>query len=310
MTVFFFIKYFLKDFHQYFDKISNCNAIFTFDLEDSLLEIGSESKTSFIKQKYRDILRFLLCNYPAILKYPIAVRVNHPDTIEFQKDLAVLETLNFVNWNTIILPKIESSKSVSKAISDLKSHQVNFENIGILIESEKGVINLNNIIKEATPDVKYVFFGHADYNLDRKILPFKHQLDEEYWDWVQRLLDILQSEDLTFINSPCLYLKDKKLFLYNLHKLSQFNFKKIGQLTLSLEQSFLCQKTSGINRSFSNLKKRKEKRSVVKYARELTDIYKDQSSEKSFSISENHYLICPQEYKMANEFLKARTWTS
>ncbi|MFZ9955385.1 MAG: hypothetical protein ACO3E1_04605 [Flavobacteriales bacterium] len=36
MKAFFYIKYFEIGFHKYFEKIQACDAIFTFDLEDSI----------------------------------------------------------------------------------------------------------------------------------------------------------------------------------------------------------------------------------------------------------------------------------
>lgn len=305
MKAFYFVKYFIEAYPQYFNKISECGAVFTFDLEDSIKDVTSNRKTVLLKQEYRDILITLFSSYSFLQKYSLAVRVNHPEGKEFVKDLAALQKLKFVDWNTIIIPKVESLETVLKVIADLNARQVKFKNVGILIESEEGFNQLSNIISKRPSFLKYIFFGHADYNLDCERLPFKHQNDNLYWHWIQRFSDIMSSEDLTFINSPCLYLKNDDLFLYNLQKLRKINFMNTGHLTLTLQQTLLCNKTSGLDNILPIMEGREKELSVKDYAEELIRIYHLQHSEKSFSITEDDYFICPQEYKMACEFLQS-----
>jgi citrate lyase beta subunit len=303
VKVFYFIKYFENGFSTYFNKIMNSIAVFTFDLEDSIHDFYDEAKSCKLKDKYRQILRNVLFQNSTILKgNNIAIRINNPSTKEFSKDINFLKGLNEITWETIIIPKVESTDQIKITLQELRRYQVKFQNIAIFTETTKGLLALKEIISNNFPELKYVIFGHADYNLDNKIFPFIHQAETEYWSWVEKIFKELKDSDVMFINSPCLFLGDDDLFIYNLNKLSDIFKGQFGQMTLTLNQTIIC--NSFIKSDFDKYKySNKKKIEETKFALDLIKTVNGTESDKSFSINEVQYLTCPQEVLMAKLFL-------
>jgi len=158
-------------------------------------------------------------------------------------------------------------------------------------------INSNNII-----ELKYVIFGQADYNLDNRIFPFIHQDGDQYWNWVEKIFSDLIDSNVIFINSPCLFLNKNDLFLYNLKKLSSICKNRFGQMTLTLNQTSMCNNFKEIDFGSLNYPS-KESFDEVKFALGLINEDSRKRSDKSFSINENNYFVCPQEVIMARLFL-------
>jgi citrate lyase beta subunit len=282
MKAFFYIKYFENGFKEYFEKTQKSDAIFTFDLEDSIHDFSDQHKSTALKEKYRTILENILNeNIDAIQKSSIAIRINHHSTHEFEKDIELLKRLKDAHWQTIILPKTESVNEVQFVLQKLKSAKINFQNISILIESEKGIVALEEIVSANINELHYVHFGHADYNLDRKIFPFKHQDQDDYWRWIERITRELKNTNIIFINSPFLLLNDRDLFNYNLQKLYRLLKEKCGQMTLNLKQTIICNNfkksdSTDFNCTFTT---RIDK---FDFAKELIESIESNASNKSF----------------------------
>ena len=303
MQAFFFIKYFLDGFDSYFKKIIKSDAIFVFDLEDSIKSVIFEDKTESLKNNFRKVLVDIFQLYPQVSNYPIAVRVNHPRDKEFLEDIKALKEISQVNWNTLIIPKVEDVETLEYAKRCLNDSEIRYSRLGALIESSEGLKNVNSIIKNRPEDLKVVIFGHADYNLDSGTFPFAHQNHPLYWDWVNQITSIMNSDDLTFVNSPCLYLKNDALFNYNLQKLNRCQVKKLGQLTLTLNQSILCNRFKPCD-TLNNPIKVIQNDDPLAMAKEIVERHKNKNDGKSFSIDSSDYLISPHEYTAACLILK------
>jgi len=305
MKVFYFIKYFENGFSTYFDKIKDCIATFTFDLEDSIHDFYDQNNSRLLKEKYREILKKVLCEEAIILKNKsIAVRINNPETKEFLKDIELLSELKDTNWDTIIIPKVENSDQIRITLQELNKNHVNFQNIAIFCETTKGMLALKKIISDQVPELLYVIFGHADLNLDKKIFPFIHQSETTYWKWIEEIFCELKGTKISFINSPCLFLGDNELFYFNLYKLSSIFKESFGQMTLTLNQTIICNRFLTGDYNSMNYPSRKVI-DKTKYALDLIKTNDFKKSEKSFSINEEKYLTCPQEVFMARSIIES-----
>jgi citrate lyase beta subunit len=304
MVTYFFIKYFSEGFDQYFEKISKSNSIFTFDLEDSIKSVESELRTDALKTNSRLTLYALLTSNNYLSKFPLAIRVNHPCSGEFVKDLEVLQKASHITWDTIIFPKVENLETIEFGIECLKGNLVSFNKISILIESKKGVLGISDILSRKPPQLKVIMFGHADYNLDLGIFPFLHQNHEVYWEWISNIIENIKTKDITFVNSPCLYLKHDDLFIYNLDRLCQLKIGKVGQITLNLSQTLLCHSyRSNIDASTRYLP-HETGDDPTTFAQKIVESFKHQMNGKSFLVNHNNYLISPHEYHAASCYLK------
>jgi len=303
--VFFFIKYFKLDFMNYFNTIKNLNAIFLFDLEDSIQDSFDITKSLKLKKKYRTILKeILIKNNEINLNYKIGIRINVLTSEEFSKDIKLLASLKSVNWETIIIPKIETRKDIEFIIAILEEKEIKYNHLTIIAETKKGVSNLCEIIHPEIKKLKYVIFGHADFNADNEIFPFKHQNHKDYWDWVDEIIYKLRETSLVFVNSPCLFLNDSILFksiLDNLH--CRFN-SEFGQVTLTVNQtkmSLLHEHSEPISTNNSDL----IKLDPLIFAKSIMMMVDSKKLDKGFVINEKGYLISPHEIVLAKKLLNS-----
>ncbi len=303
MKVFYFIKYFEIGFKTYFEKINKCKATFTFDLEDSIHDFNDSKMSSLLKERYRKILLNIFNqNLDISRNNSIAIRINNPASEEFFKDIMLLKELNEVQWETIIIPKVENVNQIKITLQELKNNQVEFKNIAIFIETKDGMSALKDIISNTIPELKYVIFGHADYNLDNEIFPFIHQYEKQYWGWVKNISCELVDSDIIFINSPCLFLDDDTIFTFNLKMLNSLSKKEFGQMTLTLGQTLMCNNFK--EEEFGTLNYfNKKSIDKVEFAVNMIKEASLKKTDKSFSINTDNYLICPQEMVMARKFL-------
>ena len=307
MDAYYFIKYFPDGFDNYFDKIKGCQAIFTFDLEDSIQDVDSLRKTQKLKKTYRRYLSEIYKQNNDIFSSPVAVRLNKPGSQEFSRDIRALSLISGINWKTIIIPKVESPESLEFAIHALQSNSIQFDGIGALIESSTGVCNLDDIIR-VQPYLTTVIFGHADYNLDQGFFPFIHQHDELYWTVVKEITEKLAGSGITFVNSPCLHLSNDQLFLHSLDRLYSLRPDNIGQLTLTLNQSLLCKAHQPHPYTAENkIIMVENPGKKLDQAKRLIDLFKVNNVGKSFSINQDMYLVSPHEYLQASRIVRDHT---
>ncbi|WP_339704839.1 aldolase/citrate lyase family protein [uncultured Kriegella sp.] len=302
MEVLHFIKYFSKGFTSYFNKISKNRAVFIFDVEDSIQDLSSETRNHDLKQKYRDILRALLKSTEGIYQnHRIGIRINSFNSKEFEQDITLLKDLKEVQWETILIPKVENRLEIEQVLFILHHNNIKFNNIGIFAETRKGVSSLKEIIEPAVPELKYVIFGHADYNIDSDIFPFIHHSEVTYWKWVTNILDHMNGSNLTFINSPCLFLKDDELFNFTLNQLNFMCTGNYGQMTLTHKQTELCNQYSPTKpyvTSFPPIEK-----DPIAYANYILAKLVAKDADKSFCVDDKGYLMSPHEILMAQKIL-------
>ncbi len=298
MEVLFFIKYFSTGFTSYFNKISKSKAVFIFDVEDSIQDIGNETRNRVLKQKYRDILRALLnANEEIYQKERIGIRLNSVHTKEFEKDILLLKDLKKVHWETILIPKIENRFEIEEVLSTLYKNNIKFNNIGIFAETRKGMSSLKEIIEPVSYKLKYVIFGHADYNIDSDIFPFIHHGEATYWKWVTTILTQMSGSNLTFINSPCLFLGDDELFNFTLNQLNYICKEKYGQMTLTYKQTKLCNQYLPTKPNFTSFPI--IEKDPIAFAKNILGKLAGKDADKSFCIDDKGYLMSPHEILMA-----------
>lgn len=306
LKILYFIKYFEQDFMEYFRKIRDKKSIFIFDLEDSIQDVLSPDKNEKLKEKYRKILTKLLVNNQEIYQNSkIGIRINGIHSAEFKKDIQLLTELKIVNWETIILPKIESRQEILQLQEVLDLNAIKYESITIIAETKKGVDSLHEIASPQIKKLKYVIFGHADYNADEQIFPFVHQNNDRYWTWVEGIVKHLEGTELVFVNSPCLFLEEQSFFKSMLNKLSQITSVEIGQVTLTHQQSKMCFNHVATNEIHFPYAQSTET-DPIHFAKTIVDHLKIKNTDKSFMIDDKNYLICPHEISLAQKLLHSK----
>jgi citrate lyase beta subunit len=301
-----FVKYNSNTNQEHLNKYSGTGAVICFDLEDSAYDWVNPGNSRNLKAEARTNLEsvFRVAGQNAG-KYKLAVRINADDKYEFEKDL---EFLSGKYVHSVFLPKADCPETIYSLYNKLKNSEVTFEELLPVIETQKALINLPGIIKDSAEYFSKVVFGHCDYNMSISSLPFFHQQNNEYWKWVNRVIDVISEKNITFVNSVFLGLDNKEFFekmLSHLHHICKGNF---GQITLTSKQSGSC---NNYNKAFTGFKKLIDDRSELtipdNYPSDTIKNFEDGYKVKGSTVIVNdNILISPQEYLTCKNYLHSK----
>ncbi len=227
-----FTDRFREGFFQYKQIISKLDGIICFDLED-IIHPHLISNTDARKDLHRrHIIKGLSRFKSTELKRDFGIRINPTYSPAFYKDVNFLNK-NIPAINCIFLPKTESPEALQKAIELI---QTDFVEIIPIIESQRGMDNLVDILSVEDSRFRKIAFGHCDFNLDTNIFPFIHQDNSQYWEWINYLHIKCIQHEKDLINSPVLVIHPDNYFKANLQKTKQFSRIK-GQISLCKRQT-------------------------------------------------------------------------
>ena len=292
LASYYFIKYNQFTNLNHINKYAQTNAIICFDFEDSI-------KNSQEKILHRNYFKVILNEIiPKANSIKIGVRLN-ADNNELQKDI---ETLKNQKIYSILIPKVENSEQIRAIEKKLIHNNIDFEELIPIIESSDGLKNLSKLIRDAPKRVKKIGFGHCDYNLSIKSLPFFHQNTTQYWKWIKGFSKILKAKDISFINSAYLDLANLDFFKSMLENLQGIFGANCSQFCLTSKQSLLV-------KNFSKLEPHQNFELLLNNCYDLTlssnfiegiiSEFEQDSFNRNFAISkQTNSLISPQEYKM------------
>jgi citrate lyase beta subunit len=271
-------------------------AVICFDLEDSVCNWIDENQNQNLKKEYRKILNKIISEINSQSKQVnIGIRIN--SSVSKFQDLD-FESIPFGSRiNTLLIPKVEKFKDIDNVENILKTRGIIFNEIIPIIESKKGLENLEETL-EANLKIKKVGFGHCDYNLSIQAFPFFHQVSAEYWKWVNRMIKSLKKYNIKFINSAFLNLNDSAIFQSILSHLQVIYPNNFGQFTLSHNQTILC-------KSFSENLITKDGIATIRFdlsynKRMLTSLissFEIDNNGQGFTIkADTNTIVSPQEY--------------
>ncbi len=233
MKIYQFIKYNNKTSISHIKHYGNDDLILCFDFEDGIQNGLDESQTEGLKEKHRQYFIDLLPKFDNNCK--IGIRVNTKNSNEFKKDLFVIKDKSF---HSIFLPKIQTTKELISIIKSIDDNNIKYEEIVPIIEDKTGLEYLDRIIK--VTNIKNIAFGHCDYNLSLGVFPFFHHKNHEYWKWVNKILSVINKENVCFINSAYLSYNDIDFFGSMINHLGKITNNNFGQFTLSNIHTKAC----------------------------------------------------------------------
>jgi citrate lyase beta subunit len=301
-----FIKYNSSTSIESLKKKGESGAVICFDLEDSIHNWINGDDGRERKQEYRELLTRLLLNLEKeSIAISTGIRINSYESGLQPADIDSIPSN--VRIHSILIPKVENKNHIDSVVDRLNARNIVFNEIIPIIESRKGLDNLNDIISSKYK-ISKVGFGHCDYNLSIGAFPFFHQDSFEYWKWVTRILEVLKPNHIKFINSAYLSLNDSVFFqnmLSYLHFLCKDYF---GQFTLSFQQTLLCNsfiQNFDIRKGIA--KNRLDLGFDKKMLTNLTTSFETENKGQGFTLlPEKGILISPQEYCSAKQHLRNR----
>jgi len=298
-----FIKYNSATSPESFRKKGETGIIVCLDLEDSMFNWIDGTDSNALKIESRKAIELILRQLKSesiMTKIGIRINSNHSGIQHLDIESFPVNS----NIHTILIPKVEEKYDIDSVAESLRSRNIFFNEIIPIIESRKGLENLEDIINSEYP-VSKVGFGHCDYNLSIGALPFLHQDSVEYWKWAYRIIEILRPHRIKFINSAFLRLNELDFFqsmLSHLHLIYGNNF---GQFTMTHQQSILCRTFMKQAVSLEDIAKNRTELILDKLT--LTTAiaaFERENNGKGFSINQEHrILMSPQEYCSAKQKL-------
>jgi citrate lyase beta subunit len=189
---------FPADKDKYISKALISNAdVLIFDLEDSVKGSNKNYARKNLRKKVNNIKNKTKKVY---------VRVNSSNLKIFTKDII---SCNLKNVDGFLIPKCECGNNLSKQINIIKKNFRNNFELLLLIESHKGILNLEKILSKK--NLKYIdalMFGHEDFSAS--ILKYFSEDFSFYKNFRHTILLHAKSNNLLALDTPTLEMSSKK----------------------------------------------------------------------------------------------------
>ena len=274
------------------------------DLEDSSKDIFNNKNTNRLKKLCREGLIYLSEKSNKKINN-IFVRINSHKTKYFLDDINCLKKIikkkNFIKG--IFVPKV-TDYTILEKINNLINLKKNKISLVPMIESEKGIKNLENIlIKDKKNDFIYgVHYGHFDYCLSKKIWPFPEPYHKEYWNICNILIKLCQIYKKQFIQTPFPLINKPDLF-YGCINYIKTNYKDLsfGMTVVNYNEAYFKIKNP---KKVLRLKMQgKNKKFKIMFAKKIYKNYiNNKNNKKSFSLTDK-WFIPPHQYLAAKYYL-------
>lgn len=290
-------------------KLDKNNVMLILDLEDSIQDPFSESKTKILKENARKNLYWLSKKKNQIYaKNKIFVRINSIETIYFRKDLEIIKKIILEDQlliSGLFLPKIENYKQIT-TIQNYFNINKNLLYVPI-IETKQGMINLESILKN-DKDNNYIYaihYGHFDYCLDIQAWPFPDPFHNEFWEIVNKVTTLAIKYKKIYIHTPFPFLKNKKIFWGSEAHLKS-RYKELKYFLTSINIDISLSKKPLDLKKFKIKKMSNSRDYQIYFAKKIIRIFtSNKVNKRSFAISDKRF-IPPHQYLMAKSFLNKK----
>jgi len=298
-----FVKYFEDEYQSYIDKFKNIDTILLFDLEDSIQDIFDNSKTYKLKQYYRTVLINIIKHNKITFPHKVGIRINSPSTDHFDNDISLLKELYHFHFDIIVLPKVNHSSDIRKFLEFTEKRGIEYKELGIVVETITGMNNLEDILEYRHSKYKYVFFGFIDLNYDYENIPFVHQNNHEFWNWIEYVAGKMKNSDKIYVNPPAFNILSPEYFSWIIEKTYEIFQKDFYQLCVMYYQVVTCNQFQRNIHYNSELYLDHFNPDKIKYAAELIHCVNETNKNKGFSITQKSF-ITPHEYYTAQKYLR------
>ena len=292
------LNHILKKFKQH-------NISLILDMEDSAQDLFDHENTINLKKQSREGLLYL--NDKNILKgIKTFVRINSENTDFYKEDIKTLKKAISEKpyINGIFLPKVEEYRQIKNCYDLVLNSKKNKISIVPIIESQKGLNNIENILSEDKDNniIEYVHYGHYDYCLDNSFWPFPEPYHMSYWELIKDISKKVYIHKKKYIHTPFPLIENENIYWSSIHHMrDELSIKEINLSLVNIDMNYINQpekikeiKLKKISNDF-NYKKIFAKKIISEYLN-------NRSKNKSFSLSRNRF-IPPHLYLGAKKFL-------
>lgn len=216
-------------------------AIIVLDLEDALWEVTCPEQTRQQKAQGRENLVDFARTWPEIFtQRRLGLRLNQSSGPEFARDLEALAKIaHLARFETLVLTKVESAAEVSACQARFETCGICYQNLALILETQRGLANLPQILKNLDPRVRFIVYGHYDYSLDAGVWPFLDFDEIAYWAAASAFIRQVEACHLSYIHPPYFQIYNEFQFSENFRRLKTFCQRPFGILTLGEQQTRL-----------------------------------------------------------------------
>lgn len=274
-------------------------------MEDSAQDLFDDENNKYLKKISRDGLKYL-ADKNFLENVNTYVRVNSKKSIFYKKDIETIKDIlkNGSKINGIFLPKVENHNQVKDCYEQLSNSNSDYISIVPMIETKKGLENLDHILLEDRSKnmIKYVHYGHYDFCLENNLWPFPEPYHFEYWKIVNEISKKVIRHKKKYIHTPFPLINNENLYWSSINYLSKsLGDDEINISLVNINTGYINENKNAKQFKLKNMSNDNHYKKV--FAEKIVNEYlKSKSKKKSFSLSRKRF-IPPHLYLGASKFL-------
>jgi len=277
-----------------------------FDFEDAIRDVFDLENEGSLKLSARETLTSYL-PFPDDVRKRYLLRINAVGSSPFEADIEFLKSTKKYPPYAVMLPKVETADDVMA----LEIRSPSTMKIIPLIESEKGVQNIDSILK-SSKKIDSFCFGHMDYFLGKKRFPVPMTVKEsrELADTITKLINSARRNNKEYIDMGYYYYgrwEDLKTHCSYLTFISKGQVR-IGKLVMHPEQITILNNMdmsipSEYPLTISN-DHIMSKTKIRDYAKNIVKTYENRPNKTVGVCMMGDIILTPQLYILAKNYLK------
>ena len=274
-------------------------------MEDSAQDLFDKQNNKNLKKISREGLKYL-CDKNILDNTETFVRINSQKSEFYQQDVQTISSILEKKSSIvgIFLPKVENYNQIKDCYDQLSCSKINKFTIVPMIETEKGLKNLDKILLQDKFNdiIKYVHYGHYDFCLDSNFWPFPEPYHFEYWKIIDEISKSIIKYKKNYIHTPFPLIETESIYWSSIYYMQQnLNLDQINLSLVNIDLNYIIKPNKIKLTKLKNISNDPYYKTV--FAKKIINEYlNNKSKNKSFSLSRKRF-IPPHLYLAAKKFL-------
>ena len=274
-------------------------------MEDSAQDLFDKQNNKNLKKISREGLKYLY-DKDILDNTETFVRINSQKSEFYQQDIQTISSILEKKSSIvgIFLPKVENYNQIKDCYDQLSNSKKNTFTIVPMIETEKGLKNLDKILLQDKFNdiIKYVHYGHYDFCLDTNFWPFPEPYHFEYWKIIEEISKCVIKHNKKYIHTPFPLIETESIYWSSIDYMQKnLSIDQINLSLVNIDLNYINQPNKIKLTKLKNISNDPHYKTV--FAKKIINEYlNNKSKNKSFSLSRKRF-IPPHSYLAAKTFL-------
>lgn len=274
-------------------------------MEDSAQDLFDKQNNKNLKKISREGLKYLY-DKDILDNTETFVRINSQKSEFYQQDIQTISSILEKKSSIvgIFLPKVENYNQIKDCYDQLSNSKKNTFTIVPMIETEKGLKNLDKILLQDKFNdiIKYVHYGHYDFCLDTNFWPFPEPYHFEYWKIIEEISKCVIKHNKKYIHTPFPLIETESIYWSSIDYMQKnLSIDQINLSLVNIDLNYINQPNKIKLTKLKNISNDPHYKTV--FAKKIINEYlNNKSKNKSFSLSRKRF-IPPHLYLAAKKFL-------